>query len=162
MEHSDLKLPQLIITPGDVRRLIRELESLDDYLNQAALRHGGESQAKLPRVSRLLDELADDNKLNLLYPASRKAARNFLEDLNKNAPVIHFSFQNDPSSAFLVKVTSWLRQNISERILISVGLEPTLAAGCVIRTPNHFIDLSLRKEFDAQRPLLISKIKGDS
>lgn len=158
MEPKLLALPSLVVGPADVSRLRRELESLNEYLRQAALR--AQPDTKLPKTSRLLDELSSLNKLNLLQPTDREQAMAFLSTVLTQAPVIHISFATDPSSAFTDKIISWFRQNIHPAVLLQVGLQPSIAAGCVVRTPNKYYDLSVRKHFAAHRPELIEKLKS--
>ena len=72
--------------------------------------------------------------------------------------MIHISFAADPSAAFTDKIVAWFRENIHPFVLIQVGLQPTIAAGCVVRTANHSFDFSLRQHFTKQRQLLIDKL----
>jgi F0F1-type ATP synthase delta subunit len=151
-------LPLSIIGSADVRRLLRELKTIDDYLNQAAIRGSGMKVA-LPKVSKSLQDLADDNKHNLLYVDDRKVLRTQLETLEEKAPVIHMSFASEPSGTFINKMITWLRREIHPEVLLQVGLQPTIAAGCIVRTPSKYYDFSLRKQFDEQRPLLLQQLK---
>ena len=109
----ELTLPFLVVSPGDVARLKREVEALNDYLHQAGLRKGGDETPKLPRTSRLLDELAGANKLELLSSASREQLIEYLGYLSERAPVIAISFASDPSSGFTVKIVAWLHGAIN-------------------------------------------------
>lgn len=158
VEPAGLVLPLLVISPSDVTRLARELEALDDYLHQAGLRKGGDA-VKLPRTSRMLDELATANSLNFLQAEDRKKTGAFLQQIAKSSPVVTMSFAAEPSSAFLAKVVTWLRQNIHQSLLLRVGLQPTIAAGFTLRTTNKYFDFSLRQHFNEQRPLLIEKLR---
>lgn len=159
-EDPGLSLPLLVVSPGDVARLGRELESLDDYLHQAELRSRDKAAAKLPRTSRMLDDFASANQLNLLQAADRQRAQAFLQQTLQTAPVLVMSFASDPSSAFTGKVIAWLRQNIDARLLLKIGLQPSIAAGCTLRTANNYYDFSLRQYFAGQRPLLVEKLKA--
>jgi len=150
-----LTVPTLITTPADVSRLRREILALDNYLAQEALRAHGQPQAKLPKTSRILDELAGSNKLNLLDKATRQYLVSFLDDVAAQAPVVHISFATDPSSAFLQKIVLWFRQNIHPSTLIRVGLQPNIAAGCVVRTTNKYFDFSLRQTLQKHQSDLV-------
>lgn len=154
-----LELPTLIFGPVEVRRLQRELESLDDYIEQAAIRDAGKQPA-LPKTSRLLDALANNNNLNLLVEADRSKLKTFLKKVEEKAPTIHISFAADPSSAFTAKIVAWLRMNIHPYALLSLGLQPDIAAGCVVRTRNKAFDFSLRNRFAEQHQLLTDSIAG--
>jgi len=149
-----LQLPPLVMTPGDVARLRRELAALEAYLHASALRAPGQPTGHLPKTSRLLEELATVNAMNLLDGRVREHLAAFLELLATRAPVVHISFAVDPSPAFLQKIVQWFRQNVQPQVLVRVGLQPTIAAGCVVRTTNKYFDFSLRRRFIQQRHLL--------
>src|SRR5215472_14471536 len=121
MAHSDagLHVPELITSPADVSRLRREVAFLDDYLRQEALR-APDQAPKMPKTSRLLEELATRNKLDLTDEATRKNLANFLTDVAENAPVVHISFAADPSAAFLHKIVAWFRENTHPSVLVQV------------------------------------------
>lgn len=154
---ADMRLPLAVIGPVDVGRLQRELSALDEYLRQAAIRAPGES-ASLPRTSKLLEETATQNQCNLLVSAERGQLIRFLTELKQAAPVLHVSFAVDPSPTFLRKLVEYLRREIPPRMLIQLGLQPSIAAGCVVRTPDKYFDFSLRRHLADKRQLLIDAI----
>lgn len=157
-EHK-FRLPPLIAGPGDVGRTLLELEQLEDFLRAAALRKGGVS-TKLPKMSRTLERLAEINDANLLQTADRQRLQAFLSSLQQHAPVLHISFASEPSAAFTAKIIEWLRANISKYVLVQIGLQPSIAAGCVVRTTNKSFDFSLRKHLLNNRGLLLDAIKN--
>lgn len=159
-ESRQFVLPTQVFGVVEIRRLIRELENLDDFMRQAGIREGGDKQASLPRLSRLLDATASDNHLNLLQASDREQLAKALQGTLDRAPVIHLSFASDPSAAFLEKVVSWLRGNVHPITLIRLGLQPSIAAGCVLRTPNRSFDFSLRHRFAEERQLLLYSLEG--
>ncbi|MEK7153496.1 MAG: hypothetical protein AAB834_06105 [Patescibacteria group bacterium] len=154
-----LELPTLVFGPVEVHRLLRELEALEEYLIQANIREKGK-QAPLPKTSRLLEGLAGNNGFNLLQPEQRKQLVAFLQSVDQKAPVIRISLAADPSSAFTAKLVAWLRSNIHPYALLYLGLQPTIAAGCIVRTNNKTFDFSLRNRFSEQRALLLAAIGG--
>lgn len=156
-ERQHLLLPVLVFGVVEVRRLRRELEALDEYIRQSAIREPGQ-QAALPRLSRILDALAGDNGRNLLQAGDRQELRDFLARLEDTAPRLHISFASDPSSAFIAKLVTWLRGHIHPLVLLTIGLQPTIAAGCIVRTDNKVIDLSLRQNLAGQRAKLIAAL----
>lgn len=151
-------LPPLISGPGDVERTMLELEQLEEFLRAAALRKGGAS-TKLPKMSRTLERLAEINDANLLQVTDRQRLQAFLKSLQKHAPVLHISFASEPSAVFTAKIIEWLRANISKYVLVQVGLQPSIAAGCVVRTTNKSFDFSLRKHLLNNRGMLLDAIK---
>ncbi|HZM64397.1 MAG TPA: hypothetical protein VFB59_04660 [Candidatus Saccharimonadales bacterium] len=161
-ETSQFVLPTLVFGTVEIRRLSRELETLDDYMRQASLRGAGSRQNGLPKVSRLLDATASENHLNLLQGADREQLAKALKQTLEVAPVIHISFASDPSAAFLEKIVSWLRTNVHPITLIRLGLQPSIAAGCVLRTANRAFDFSLRHHFTEQRDLLLYSLDTES
>ena len=151
-------LPVSIVEPADVTRLLRELEDMDDALRQASVRKPGSTV--LPKTTRALHDLVEANGWNLLQPLDRAHAARLLEELHKAAPVIHISFASDPSALFIEKIMTYLRQSIHPYLMMQIGLQPTIAAGCVVRTTNKIFDFSLRQHLTAHRELLIKALAG--
>lgn len=153
------KLPLTVVTKVDAGRLIREMEQLDDFLNQSAVRAPGEP-TKMPKTSRMLDETIEVNKLNMLHEQDRQRLLAFLGQIKTKAPIMHISFSADPSPLFTQKLITWLRSEIHPLLLLQVGLQPNMGAGCVLRTSNKYFDLSLRDRFKAKGDSLSQIIKG--
>ena len=151
------KLPIAIITVSDLGRLSRELAEIDEFSLQSSVRDAGKQPA-LPRTSRNLQDIAEQNDLNLLVDDDRQKLKRNLESLRQHAPVMHISFASDPTPAFLTKLITWLRNEIDPNILISVGLQPGIAAGCIVRTTNKYFDFSLRKHLQDNTKLLIQSL----
>lgn len=156
---KSMTLPRLVFGPVEVRRLLRELEGLDEYFAQDRLR--GKKQTLPPTASRLLNSLASENHVNLLSTPERQVLIGFLDGILKEAPQLHVSFAADPSSAFMVKMVGWFRENIHPHTLLQLGLQPSIAAGCVLRTPNRMFDFSLAHHFKEERHRLIEAIGGE-
>jgi hypothetical protein len=152
-----IKLPDQLISSVDLSRILRELEALDDSLHQMKLRKPGQP-TKLARSSVTLEDLARLNKVALTDDVQRGQLLKLLQAFHHHAPRIHMSLAAEPSAQFLKNVTAWLRANVSPVILLEVGLQPTLAAGCVIRTNNKVFDMSLRHRFTENRHMLAEKI----
>jgi F0F1-type ATP synthase delta subunit len=152
-----LSLPVTVAGPGDVGRLILELENINETLLQLGLRKAGD-EVKMPKTSSLMDQTVETNKLNLLHDTDRVTLQHFLTDIKQRSPVLHISFSADPSPAFTAKLMTWLRREIHPFVLLSVGLQPTIAAGCIVRTTNKQFDFSLRQDFLNKRDLLISQL----
>ncbi len=155
-----LVLPLGVITKADAGRLLREIEGIDEFLGQAAIRKPGTS-LQLPKTSQLLEEFLTANKLNALQSADRQQALDFAKRLYSQAPSMHISFAADPPAAFLQKLISWLRKEIHPQLLLSIGIQPNQAAGCAVRTTNKYYDFSLRQRFTDKRELLNSLLRQD-
>lgn len=154
-----LRLPNSVISSIDVGRLLREINNLDDFFVGVKNRQPGVSM-QLPRLSRQLDQLSHDNELNLLDESHRTNLKQALTAIYETAPKMHISFASEPSSKPLEEILVWLRKNIHRHTLVTVGLQPAIAAGCVVRTSNKLFDMSLRAGLEQQRPYLAKLIKG--
>lgn len=155
----ELRLPTSVVGQTEINRLLRELGALEDFFLSAAARSTGAS-VRPPRITYMLEQLARDNKLNLFEPSSRDKLRAGLETVIKNAPVLHISFAAEPSPRLTDAVVGWLRANIHPYALIVLGLQPTIAAGCVLRTSNQIFDMSLRTHLQKQEGYLVKLIEG--
>ena len=49
---------------------------------------------------------------------------------------------------------AWFRAEAHPYVLLKVGLQPNIAAGCVIRTSNKYFDLSFRNQFSRSKDKL--------
>lgn len=160
-EPKSMTLPFSVASPADVGRLTHELELIDNALLQHQLRGGG-TGAKLPKTSRLMDQTVEFNRLNLLSQADRAHLKQFLESIKRRAPVIHMSFSADPSPRFLEQLMTWLRKEIHPAVLLTIGLQPNIGAGCILRTTNKQFDFSLRQSFKKKRNLLLERLSQPS
>ena len=159
MEHKTLVLPVQVVTPTDLGRLIREFESIDSELTQTDLRGQSES-AKMPKTSKLMDQMLEQNKLDVLHADQRKLLGDFLKAVKAKAPILHMSFSQDPSVAFMDKLVTWLRREIHVQTLVTIGLQPNIGAGCIVRSTNKQFDLSLRQHFEKQKGLLADQLSA--
>jgi F0F1-type ATP synthase delta subunit len=153
----ELKLSTNIVSQVDVARISRELKGLDDFFIDANNRTAGTS-IQLPRLTRMLDELAKENNYNLLEEEHRRALKQQLDVVIGKAPQLHISFAAEPSAKALERILIWFRTNIHPQVLLQVGLQPGIAAGCVIRTANRVFDMSLRQHLDEQQMYLAQLI----
>jgi F0F1-type ATP synthase delta subunit len=152
-------LPVVVFGTIELHRIQRELEALEDYFAQSQIRAAGK-QVPLPQLSRLLYGMAADNDLNLLIQEQRTKLAALLKEIADSAPVVHISFAADPSSNFTAKIVEWFRKNIHPYCMVQLGLQPAIAAGCVLRTPNHILDFSLAHHFSDKRELLVTALAG--
>lgn len=164
MEHkTDTKpgflLPISIVTKVDVGRLLREVTAIDDFLDQASLRQPG-TAIQLPKTTRVVDDIVTSNKINLLVEAERRALIAFLTEVRDKAPEIHFSFSAEPSTTFMQKLATYLRESIHPHTLLQIGLQPTIGAGFMMRTTNKYYDFSLRTTLKAKHQVLLDNIRS--
>ena len=158
-QSTSMHLPTSLVSTSDVRRLHRELESLEDTIRAVRLCTNS-PVSKLPRTGRGLEEFASTNRLNFLLPDDRHHAAVFVDYIMKKAPVLHISFASEPTRRFTTELVVWLRQHFDHEMLVEMGREPAIAAGCVVRTSSKVFDFSLLEHMTAQRQLLNDKIFG--
>ncbi|MGH7157021.1 MAG: F0F1 ATP synthase subunit delta [Candidatus Saccharimonadales bacterium] len=154
-----LRLPNAVVGEIDISRLRRELNGLSDFFVSSRNRAAGTSM-QAPKLSRLLDELAKSNRINLLEETERGKLAAALDQIHGHAPRLQISFAADPPPKAMDQVVTWLRQNIHPHTLVQVGLQPAIAAGCVLRTSNKVFDMSLRANLKKQEPYLAKLIVG--
>lgn len=157
---SQISLSSSLVGHIDVARLLREMDALENYLEAVKIRAADSgSQLKMPKTSRLLDDMLQQNDLDPLNESDRLRLKDFLLAVKTEAPRLHMSFSGDPPAAFVHKLVSWLRQEIHPSVLLQVGLQPGLGAGVILRTTNKQFDLSLRQRFIKKREVLLAKIR---
>ena len=152
-----IHLPTGVVSTGDARRLRRDLAALEETLQAVRLRTNA-PVAKLPRLSRSLEEFASTNRLNFLLPDDRHHAAIYMDTVIKKAPVLHISFASEATRKFTTELIQWLRANFDSEMLIEVGLEPNIAAGSMVRTANKVFDFSLMKHLEGQRAMLMERL----
>lgn len=152
-----LKLPLSITSTQDLHRLIREVEAVDNYVRQSAIR--GQKLTSLPRLTNTLESLLRDNQFDILKDATRNEIFKLLNDLLTGAPVVHMSFAVEPPSSMTQKIVGWFRENVHPAVMLQIGIQPTIAAGCVLRTPNKFFDFSLRQHLKTNQGKLMESIR---
>lgn len=166
MEHNQtlpstdqFKLSSQIITITDFKRLMRETKQVNEVLHQASIRKSGDS-LELPRGSKALDAVCEENKLNLLKQDDRSQLLDTITQIDKHAPVMHLSFATSPADEFLHKLVEWFREQIHPHVLLQVGIQPSIAGGCTLRTPSKYFDFSLRQYLNKHEATLMNAIKG--
>lgn len=156
MAHSrSLVLPTNLYSRADVSRLVREVEDL------IAREHGDKLRSGAPslQMSRLLQMVSDAN-VGDDGPPTLQSLKQALTNVYKKAPVVHLSFAANPSPEFLERVITWFRTEVNPYILLQIGLQPSIAAGCIIRTPSKYFDLTMRKRFSEKRSVLVEQLRG--
>lgn len=150
-----LKLPITVMNRVDVHRMLREMEALDNFVRQGRIRGG---QVNLPRLTTTLETLAAENQIDLLDDEQRDFATVEIKKLAHEAPTTHISFSLEPPAAMVQKITEWFRHEIHPAMMVQVGIQPTIGAGCVIRTQNKFFDFSLRQHLQRNHSQLMKAI----
>jgi len=155
---GELILPSSVISRGDIAKSLREVEKINTYFHQEGLR--GSKDQPLPTLGRVLESLATANNLNLIHTKDRDELKRFLTRLKAKAPVVFMSFPSEASDDFIAKLLDWFRAEVHPYIILNVGLQPELAAGCTLRTTNKFFDFSFRNRFENSKKKLLAALKA--
>ena len=143
---ADYKLPLSVATRTQVVNVLRNLEEVLDKGIQNAIRADeGVDFQDLPEVSSALAEIVKENELEV-STENLKSVGTWLDGLKHDAPVVRFTFASDPTNDVVSRLVKWLRDNSKKIVLIRTSIQPTLAAGCIVHTPSHQYDFSLRNQ----------------
>ena len=129
-----LNISSLVVSPSDVSHLQREIIGLNDFFVAARARQTG-TNMPLPKLTRVLNQVAKDNGVNLLDDTARQKLADARQLLYERAPTLHVSFATEPSPKALERLVVWIRTNIHPQALVQVGLQPSIAAGCFPSAP---------------------------
>jgi hypothetical protein len=152
-------LPASLIGRVDISRMLREIEKIDNDLEAQHARAPDQPLA-IPAMTKALSELAQLNQLDLLDIDVRQKLLSTFRYTKDKAPNSHITFAVDPEPEIVALLVAWIRQNLHPMALVTVGLQPGLLGGCVVRTPDHIYDFSLKRQFALQLPELIREIKN--
>jgi len=158
LNKDGFKLPGSIATATDLAHVRMELERISEQMLQERLRTP-DKVIVVPRISSRLNQAASNAGMKLESDDDRQTLLKHLEEAARVAPKVKISFATNPSDEFLTKIVEWFRQNINDQVLFTIGLQPSIAAGFVMRTPSKFFDCSMRKHFDDNKHLLAQALK---
>jgi hypothetical protein len=136
---------------------LREVEKINEYFHQEGLR--GSKNQPLPTLGRVLESLATANNLNLIHAEDRETLKHFLTRLKSKAPMVFMSFPSEAGDDFIAKLLDWFRAEVHPHVILNVGLQPELAAGCTLRTTNKYYDFSFRKRFERSKQKLLEALE---
>lgn len=142
---GQLKLPNSIATKADLVAVLSNVDVvLDAYVQNSVREEEGVDFKDRPDVASNLALLVSENNLQVSID-TLTALKKWLTHLKDHAPVVRFTFAADPNPEFLGKLVTWLRSESEQFVLIRYGVQPTIAAGCLLYTPARQYDFSLRR-----------------
>lgn len=151
-------LPTAITSKTDLIRIKHELVEISEVFHQEKIKDQAES--KLPGVSDVVRQLGEAFNVDVSNTEGCNKLIKQLEDIYESSPVIHISFSTSPKPVFLQKLVLWFRKEIHPTALVQIGLQPSIAAGCIVRTPNKQFDFSLRQFIKTKQGELIQSIRS--
>jgi hypothetical protein len=159
--HDAYVLPPSVVTRGDVARLVRDAERVDNELTTATVRaKAGVAEHAEPQLSDSLADFLERNGLSLDNTNERSKMIKELQRLKDEAPIIHMTFATEADPESLAELVNWLRESVHPQAVIAVGLQPALVAGVYLRTTNHIHDLSLRAKLASSRDILVKELEA--
>lgn len=139
-----LKLPTAIASKRDIIKIQREIERLmDERLQHNITKEQTGNLREMSNPSRLLKQLLELNEIVDEGDNLRKLMQN-LESVRQTAPSVRISFASEPEHAVFEKVVEWFRREIDASLLVQVGVQPSIAGGCIVQTSANRYDFSLR------------------
>lgn len=152
----DLKLPVTVCTKRDLMMLSRELASFSSHVYQSIMHH--QKPIKYPPITDNLRQFIILNQINYKEPRKCNQAIKYLDELKKTSPTVHVSFAQNPSKEVVQRVTAWFRSEVDRHCLLTIGLQPSIAAGVVITTNNRQFDFSIRQRLESRKSKLKESI----
>lgn len=141
----DFKLPLSVLNRRDVARLASELEKIDDIVTTSRVRaRTGVNQMPQVTLTQPLIDFLVGNRLEIKTERARTELIKHVHILKEHAPLVHLTFAAPADQESIRVLTEWLRSGVHPQSVVEVGVQPSLIAGVVVRTPNRVYDFSLR------------------
>lgn len=150
---THIPLPDNMVTSTDLAKVIKEVDLADEFLSKSGHRKPGKP-VTLPKISKPLNDVAELNNISLLDKTDRSKLKKELQNLLDNPLKVHISFASSPSGTFKQQIISWFRREVHPAVFVEVGLQPSIAAGCIVKTASKTYDISLKNRFDTNREIL--------
>ncbi len=143
-----LKLPTSVVGPQDLLHLEREADRLVEELLQARVakeQAGAERSISRPGVR--LSDLFKVNGLEFDEQTLPQVSRQ-LHQLRTQAPRVRLSLAGEPGDDSMSKVVEWFRKEVHPQVLVQLGVQPAIAAGCVLHTSKRRYDWAIRTKLN--------------
>ena len=141
---KQLTLPTSVATKSQLLSLRENLEEVLEAITQNNIRLNEDVDAQpAPDVSGALASLLSINKLKPTQEVLL-GLKEWVEYLLHHAPIVRLTFSSEPGPEELTRLIEWFRQQSEMVVLLHIGLQPSIAAGVMLRTTSHRYDFSLR------------------
>lgn len=155
----ELKLPLTIATKQDILRIQREVRDYEDMVVQRNVR---KMNVESPiSISHGLKDLVQLNQINLNEKNVPKKLIKQLETSLKEVILFHMSFATAPNDEVNQKLVAWFRKEVNPKILLNIGVQPTISVGAVLRTNRTVYDFSLRKHLQESQKDLAKALRSE-
>ena len=157
---SQVALPPSVMTKKDLVHLINEAEAIDSTLTSNYVRDKAQVDGDIHyETTEKMREFLTINHINMGEGSSRRTETiKALRRLKNNAPSIHLTFAASVDYESLTQIVRWIRDNVEKQAIVSIGLQPGIVGGIHVRTNNKVHDLTLRKQLEKSRDVLIKEV----
>lgn len=98
----------------------------------------------------LLNQFNKDNLTSLL--------ENLEQQINELHPlVLYLSFEPDQNT--ITSISSWIRQNLSQKPVLEIKYDPSLIGGCALVKEGIYKDYSIKAKIEEQKDLILQEFK---
>lgn len=141
----ELKLPNSIGGKRDLILATRQIEKvLNDKLQDEVRAKYGAEVIGTKAGQRVLNDLLELNGIKEDDANSLKRLLQALEAVRQYAPRVRISFAQEPDQDQYESVVAWFRKEVDQGVLVQVGVQPTIGAGCIVQTNSRRYDMSLK------------------
>lgn len=147
-----LILPVSLYGVRQVRKAIQSLDKISDQFvtEKVRVKAGVDKVAAPIAVPRDIEDIVRTNKITLKNQTDVVNLKKELEEYIADAPRAKFTFASQPEDDILMKICSWVRENIHAYTLIDSKVAPSIAGGFHLTTPTRRYDFTWKSRISAQ------------
>lgn len=141
---SPITIPDRLVTRRQLKELRIEVEAILEQAIQGSIRKeqtGASFGVRKP--SQLLKDMMAHHNLTLNIE-SLQSLKRIIADIDAKAVMVRVVLSAEASADVQSRIVSWFRSTMERPVLLRFGIQPGIAGGCLVYTPNHRYDFSLR------------------
>jgi F0F1-type ATP synthase delta subunit len=158
-----VNLPDSIHSPEQLEALLFDLDAYSGYRRRL--------QRKAKAAATVTPQDSWSPQLENLLGTPEQAAARPLKDIEaiyadlsawRQAPVVHLTLPVRPPQTLRLELVHWLRQNITDQLLVKISINAEVVGGMVLRTPARIHDWSFRRRLSEQADLLAERLHAQT
>ena len=155
----ELNLPDTVASKRDLIQLQRMIEVYQDgSLQQRVSLDKAGVMRQAPALPKPVETFMNHNRLEI-NDGNLTAAHQGLSQIKESARVVRISFASEPNDDVVRKIIGWFRREVDQKLLIQVGVQPSIAGGCVVQTGPNRYDFSLRRQLLSSVPKFLEVMR---
>lgn len=140
----NIVLPDRLVTRRQLRELRTEVETIIEQAVQGSIRKEQTGATfGVNKPSQLLQEMMVLHDMTLTIE-SLKSLQKVIQDIDDQAVLLRVVLSAEANADVKSRIVRWFRTNMNSPVLMRFGIQPAIAGGCIVYTPNHRYDFSLR------------------